>query len=69
MMLEQWDQLLCDGTGRRQTALHNLVISVIDEKLLHPFILSTSIILEGDAYEKQVDAVLSTIAGCGKWLK
>ena len=29
--VEQWDQLFSDGTGRRKTTVHNLVIVVIDE--------------------------------------
>ena len=64
---EQWDQLLSDGKGRHQTALKNLVIGVIDEEHLRPIILSTSIILKGENYGNQFDAVISTIAGCGKW--
>ena len=46
--LKQWDHLLSVGRGRRQTDIHNLFIGIIDEELLHPLILSTSIILEVD---------------------
>ena len=66
--VEQWYQLFSDGTGRRNTDLHNLVIVVIDEERLRPLILSTYIILNEDMSEHQVDAVLSTIAGCRNWL-
>ena len=44
--VEQWSQLFSDGTDRRQTALHNLVIGVINEEPLSPLILSTSTILK-----------------------
>ena len=62
----QWYQLLSDGTGRHQNYLKNLVISIIDDKRLRPLIPSTSIILKGDTYEQQVDAVLPTITSCWK---
>ena len=52
--------------GRRHTDLQNLVIGFINEECLRILILSTSIILKGDISEQQVDAVLSTITGCGK---
>ena len=64
--MEQWDKLFSDGMGRRQTDLQNLVIGIIDEERLQPFILSTSIILERETSDQQVYDVLSTIAGCGK---
>ena len=67
--VEQWDKLLSDGTGRCQIFLHNLVIGIIDEERLCPLIISTSTILEVETSEHQVDAVLSTIEGCGKWLQ
>ena len=66
---EQRDQLLSDSKGRHQTALNNLVIGVINEERLRPIILSTSIILKGENSGNQFDAVLSTIAGCGKQLQ
>ena len=67
--MNKWDQLFSDGTGRCHTTLHNLVIGVIDEELLCTNILSTYIILEGEASEQQVDDVLSTISGFGKRLQ
>ena len=36
---------------------------------MRPLIISTSIILEGETSEQQVDAVLSTISVCGKRLQ
>ena len=67
--VDQWDQLLFDGTGRCQTALHNLFICVIDEERLRLIILSTYIILKGETSEQQVYTTLSTIAGCGERLQ
>ena len=67
--VEQWYQIFCDGTGRHQTAIQNLVINVIDEKHLRPLILSTFTILEGNTSEYQVDSVMSTILGCRKLLQ
>ena len=61
--VEKWDQLLSDSTNRHQTALHILVIGVIDEERLRPIIHSTSIILKGETYDNQVGDVLSTIVG------
>ena len=66
---EQWYQLFSDSTGRRQTDIYNLVIDVIDEKHLRLLILSTSIILKRETSDKQVEAVLQTISGCGKRLQ
>ena len=48
----QWDQLFSDVTDRRHTALQNVVIGIIDEELLCPLTLSTSIILKVDTYEQ-----------------
>ena len=67
--VDQWDQLLFDGTGRCQTALQNLVICVIDEERLRLIILSTYIILKGETSEQQVYTTLSTISGCGERLQ
>ena len=67
--MNQWDQLLYEIMGRHQIYLQNLVISVINEKRLHPFIISTSVILEVETSDKQVDGVMSTIAGCRKRLQ
>ena len=67
--VEQRDQVFSDGTGRRQTDIHNLIIGVINEELLCPLTLSISMILEGDMSEKQIDAVQSTIVGWGKRLQ
>ena len=64
--VDKWDQLFSDGTGRRQTALHNLSSGVINEERLRTLIISTSIILKGEASDQQVDGGLSTIAGCRK---
>ena len=60
--VEKWDQLFSDVTGRRQNALQNFVISVINEERLRPLILSSSIFLKGKTSEQQVDALISTIA-------
>ena len=67
--VEQWDQLLSDGMVRSHTALQNLVIIVIDEERLHPLILSTYTIPKGETYDQKIDAVLSSIVGCRKWLQ
>ena len=67
--VKQRDQLFSDGTGRLQTALQNFFIGVINEDCLCPLISPNSIILEGETSEHQVDAVLSTIAVCGKQLQ
>ena len=50
--VEQCDKLLSDGTGRRQTYLHNLFIGVINEECLRPLILPTSIVLKGDTSDQ-----------------
>jgi hypothetical protein len=55
---EGWEQLFTDGTGRRQVAMQNLVLSVIEDDVLYPLILSSSIILEDETSEKQCNAVL-----------
>ena len=59
--VEQWDQLFSDGTCRRQNALHNFFISIIDEERIRPLILPTLIILKGKTSEHQVEPVLSTV--------
>ena len=67
--VEKWDQLSSYGTGRRHTDIHNLVIGFINEEHLFPLILSTSIIMEVETSDKQINAVLSTIVGCRKRLQ
>ena len=67
--VEQWDHFFSDIMVRHQTALQNLFIGIINEERLRPLILSTSIILKGETSEKHVEAVLPTIAGCGKRLQ
>ena len=60
--VEQLYRLLSDVTGRRQTALQNLSIVVIDEERMHPLILSTSTNLERGTSDNQVYAVMLIIA-------
>ena len=49
--VEQWDQFLSKGMGRRHNALQNLVIGVIYDGFLRLLIISTYIILKGETSE------------------
>ena len=69
MKVDQWNQLFSDGTGRRKTTIHNLVIVVIDEYCLRPLIISNFIILKGETSDQHVEAVMSTVTGFGKRLQ
>ena len=64
-----WQQLFTGGTSRRQAALQNLTISVIEDDELRPLVLSSAIIVEGETSEQQHDAVLGTILRGGQRLQ
>ncbi len=49
---------ITDGTSRRQIALQNLVIGLLDGNVLKPLILSSSIISEDETSENQVKAIM-----------
>ena len=60
-----WHQLFTADTSHRQISFHNLniiIISIIkDDDELRPFILSSSIILEGESSQQKCDAILDMI--------
>ena len=53
-----WQQLFTHGTSRRQVALQNLIISVIEDDELRPLVFSSAITLEGETSEQQHDEFL-----------
>ena len=65
---EKWDQLFTDGTSRRQIALQNLVVGLLDDEVMKPLILSSSIISENETSEKQVEAIISKLKTSGERL-
>ena len=58
---EKWKQLFTDRTSRRQVALQNLIVSVVEDDSFKPLVLSSAIILEGESSEQQCAAVTETI--------
>mmetsp|Transcript_13403 Transcript_13403/g.29103 ORF Transcript_13403/g.29103 Transcript_13403/m.29103 type:complete len:910 (+) Transcript_13403:516-3245(+) len=66
---KEWEQLFTDGTGRRQVALQNLVLSIIEDDEIQPLVLSTSIILEDETSERQVEAIVEMISTAGQRLE
>ena len=54
----KWEQVFTDGTSRRQISLQNLVIGLLDDNVLKPLILSSSIIPEDETSENQVNAIM-----------
>ena len=66
---KDWAQLFTDGTSRRQVALHNLIVSVIENEEIKPPIFSSAIILEGENSEQQQEAILNMIKRCGEKFK
>ena len=52
-------QLFSDGTSRRQIVLQNVVIGVIEDNVLRPLVLSSTIILKGEPSKEQYDASVS----------
>ena len=57
----KWEQLFTDGTSRRQIALQNLVISVVEDTELNPIVVSSAIIVEGESSEQQCDAIVKLL--------
>ena len=47
--VDGWSQISTDGTSRRQVALQNLVVSIMEDNELKPLILSSAIILLGES--------------------
>ena len=58
---EIWKQLFTDRTSRRQVALQNLIVSVVEDDSFKPLVLSSAIILEGESSEQQCAAVMETV--------
>ena len=54
----KWEQVFTDGTSQRQIALQNLVIALLEDNILKPLILSSSIIPEDETSEKQANAIM-----------
>ena len=57
----KWEQVFTDGTSRRQISLQNLVIALLDDEIMKPLILSSSIISEDETSENQVKAILAKV--------
>ena len=66
---QDWAQLFTDGTSRRQIALQNLVIGVVEDDVLRPLVLSSAIILKGESSEEQSDAIVSMVQRGAKILE
>ena len=60
----KWDQLFTDGTSRRQVALQNLVISVLEDEELNPIIVSSAMIVEGESSEQQCKEIVKLLSNC-----
>ena len=67
-MQKKWEQVFTDGTSRRQIALQNLVIGLLDDNVLKPLILSSSIISEDETSENQAKEILLKVKSCGERL-
>ena len=64
-----WQQLFTDGTSRRQIAIQNLIVSVIEGEDLRPLVMSSAMILEGETSEQQHDAMLGILRKGGQRLQ
>ena len=64
-----WQQLFTDVTSRRQVAIQNLIISIIEDDDLMPLILSSAIILEGESSEQQQSDILDMMTRGGHRLQ
>ena len=56
-----WHQLFTDGTTRRQIALQNLVIALMEDGKLDPVIVSSCMILEDETSETQVKSIVDMV--------
>ena len=63
-----WAQLFTDGTSRRQVALLNLIVGLVEEDGFKSIVLSTSIIPENELSETQCDAIVAEFERCGRML-
>ena len=59
---EKWEQVFTDGTSRRQIALQNLVVGLLNDGVMKPLILSSAIISENETSEKQVEAIILKVS-------
>ena len=66
---QDWAQLFSDGTSRRQIALQNLVIGVIEDDVLRTLVLLSAIILKGESSEEQSEAIVSMVQRGAKRLE
>ena len=66
---EKWQQLFTDGTSWRQISLQNLIISIVEDDILRPLVLSSAIILEGETSEQQCNSIAKVIKYGGKRLR
>ena len=53
--------MFTDGTNRRQIGIQNLVIGLLEDEMMKPYILSSAIISENETSEKQVEAIISKV--------
>ena len=60
---------MSDGTSRRQIPLQNLVISVSEDDIIRPLIVSSTIILKGESSEEQAQAIVDMIKRGAKRLE
>ena len=59
---EKWFQMNTDGTSRRQTAISNLIISVLDGTELDPVVVSSCMYLETESAENHVKAITDQVS-------
>mmetsp|Transcript_32085 Transcript_32085/g.59266 ORF Transcript_32085/g.59266 Transcript_32085/m.59266 type:complete len:477 (+) Transcript_32085:100-1530(+) len=67
----KWGTIHTDGTGRRQTAIINLIISILEEgdPTYLPILLSASILPEDETAVVQHDAIISFLKEKKEWLQ
>ena len=64
---DTWHEVFTDGTERRQIAMQNLVVTLMEDGHLDAVIVSSCMYVENEASERCVDSIVETVSGCCLW--
>ena len=64
---DTWHQVFTVGTARRQIAMQNLVVALMEDGNLDAVIVLSCMYVENEASERCVESIVETVSGCCLW--
>ena len=64
---DTWHQVFTDGTARRQIAMQNLVVALMEDGHFDAVIVSSCVYVENETSERCVEFIVETMSGFCFW--